>query len=136
MSNLIKAHPSALSCLEVREERYGPPLFAAMATGSKKAFQAFAEALHRGQVTGSRPYKTYSQYCEDKNNPIYLGRDFKFSKRRDVLSYLAELGNEIILALVLGLWKANIDSKDKNGRTPLCWAAKNGHEAVVKLPKN
>ncbi|MCJ1396679.1 hypothetical protein MMC18_009571, partial [Xylographa bjoerkii] len=133
MSNLIKAHPSALSCLEVEEERYGPPLFAAMATGSKEAFQAFAEALHRGQVTGSRPYETYSQYFENKNNPIYLGRDFNFSKRRDVLSYLAELGNEIILALVLGLWKANIDSKDYNGRTPLSWAAASGHEAVVKL---
>ncbi|MCJ1288448.1 hypothetical protein MMC26_007806, partial [Xylographa opegraphella] len=133
MSNLIKARPSALSCLEVGEERYGPPLFAAMATGSKEAVQAFAEALHRDQVTGSRPYETYSQYCEDKNNSTYLGREFKFSKRRDVISYLAELGNEIILALVLGSWKASIDSKDKNGQTPLSWAAANRHEAVIKL---
>jgi ankyrin repeat protein len=27
----------------------------------------------------------------------------------------------------------DVNAKDKNGRTPLSWAAQNGHEAVVKL---
>ncbi|EUC28839.1 hypothetical protein COCCADRAFT_108091, partial [Bipolaris zeicola 26-R-13] len=40
LSSLIRAHPSAISCLEVGKERYGPPLFAAMATGSWEALQA------------------------------------------------------------------------------------------------
>ena len=30
----------------------------------------------------------------------------------------------------------NVDSKDQSGRTPLRWAAQNGHEAVVKLLLN
>jgi ankyrin repeat protein len=28
---------------------------------------------------------------------------------------------------------ADVDFKDDDGRTPLSWAARNGHEAVVKL---
>jgi ankyrin repeat protein len=28
---------------------------------------------------------------------------------------------------------ADVDSKDMGGRTPLSWAARNGHEAVVTL---
>jgi len=28
---------------------------------------------------------------------------------------------------------ADVDSKDSCGRTPLSWAAENGHEVVVKL---
>ena len=27
----------------------------------------------------------------------------------------------------------DLDSKDSNGQTPLSWAAKSGHKAVVKL---
>ncbi|PVH72419.1 hypothetical protein DL98DRAFT_397103, partial [Cadophora sp. DSE1049] len=29
--------------------------------------------------------------------------------------------------------KVEADSKDKYGQTPLSWAARNGHEAVIKL---
>lgn len=43
MLNLIRVHPSNLSYLEVEEERYGLPLFAALATGSKEAVQTFIE---------------------------------------------------------------------------------------------
>jgi ankyrin repeat domain-containing protein 50 len=36
--------------------------------------------------------------------------------------------------LLLETGKVDVDSKDtNNGRTPLWWAAENGHEAVVKL---
>ena len=43
--NLVRAHPSILSCLELENERYGPPFFAALATGSKEAIRAFIEAF-------------------------------------------------------------------------------------------
>ena len=51
---------------------------------------------------------------------------------RGVLSYVADLGDEVILAF---LNSANIDAdlKDQQGRTPLSRAAEKGHEGVVKL---
>ncbi|KOC12912.1 ankyrin repeat-containing protein [Aspergillus flavus AF70] len=44
----------------------------------------------------------------------------------------ARKGNEAIVTLLLEN-KADIESKDRLGQTPLSWAAENGHEAVVRL---
>jgi ankyrin repeat protein len=38
-----------------------------------------------------------------------------------------------VVKLLLATDRVDPDSKDSNGRTPLWWAAGNGHEAVVKL---
>jgi ankyrin repeat protein len=50
------------------------------------------------------------------------------------LSRAAQKGYEaIIVKLLLATEGIDVDLKDKYGRTPLLWAAANGHEAVVKL---
>ncbi|KAH0536252.1 hypothetical protein FGG08_006859 [Glutinoglossum americanum] len=133
MSNLIRGHPSILSYLEVENERYGPPLFAALATGSKEVVRAFVEARILDRSPGSWLHGLYNQHYQDNGSQHRFGRDFIFSKRRTVLSYLAELGDEIIFALALEADQVKVDSGDKGGRTPLSWAAEKGHEAVVKL---
>ena len=133
MSNLIRAHPSILSCFEVEKERYGPPIFAALATGSEEAVRTFVEAHAVDQPPGSWLHKQCSQYCQDEGSQGKFGRDFKFSNRRTILSYLAELGDKVIFALVLKTGKFMPDSEDKDGHTPFWHAAINGHEAVVKL---
>jgi ankyrin repeat protein len=38
-----------------------------------------------------------------------------------------------VVKLLLEKDGVDLDSKDEDGRTPLSWAAKNGHEAVMKL---
>jgi ankyrin repeat protein len=45
----------------------------------------------------------------------------------------AGFGLEKILEILLKGNDINADSKDSDSRTPLSWAAENGHEAVVKL---
>ncbi|KAF1967249.1 HET-domain-containing protein, partial [Bimuria novae-zelandiae CBS 107.79] len=132
MSSLIRAYPSAVSCFEVGQERYGPPLFAALATRSKEALQAFVDVLSTDQLTGSSPNEIHPQ-CRENRGDEYLERSFQFSKQRSVLSYLAELGNEVIVKLLLDTGKVDVDAKDKDGQTPLWRAAWNGKEAVVKL---
>ncbi|KAK1751198.1 hypothetical protein QBC47DRAFT_464378 [Echria macrotheca] len=49
------------------------------------------------------------------------------------LSYVVEHGDEPAVRLLLATGKADIESKDELGRTPLSRAAQNGHVAVVKL---
>jgi ankyrin repeat protein len=132
LSSLIRAYPSAISCLEVGDERYGPPLFAALATRSEEAFHAFVAAISKDQLPGSSFDEVQAHCYKDRGDQI-LGRNFQFSNRRSVLSYLAELGNEAIVKWLLSTGKFNVDAKEKNGQTPLSRAAENGHEAVVKL---
>ncbi|MCJ1440785.1 MAG: hypothetical protein MMC23_001271 [Stictis urceolatum] len=133
MSNLIEIHPSALSFLEVEDERYGLPLFASLAASSRDAVRAFLKVCVANQSPSSQLYELCSQPFQDGRRPVNFGRDFKFSKRRTILEYLAELGDETILTLLLKTGKVEVDSKDKQGRTPLLWAAQNRYEAVVKL---
>ena len=66
MSNLIRVHPSIFSCLKVEKERYGPPLFAALATGSKEAVQTFVEVYIATQSPESLLYNLCSQYRHNK----------------------------------------------------------------------
>lgn len=133
MSNLIRIHPSNLSYLEVEGERYGPPLFAALATGGEETVRTFVETYATNLSRGSWLHKLCSQYCQSKGSRRGFGRGFWFSGQRTVLSYLAELGDEVLFALALEIGKFIPDLKDEDGRTPLYYAAANGHSAVVKL---
>ena len=133
MSNLIRVHPSNLSCFEVENERYGLPLFAALATGSDEAVRTFLETQAEIQPQTSPLHSLCKQYYQDGNKRTNFGRDFTFSPHRGVLSYVAEHGDETLLAFLLSQGKYMLDSKDKSGRTPLSWAAEKGNEPMVKL---
>ncbi|KAF2809070.1 uncharacterized protein BDZ99DRAFT_445047 [Mytilinidion resinicola] len=133
MSNLIKVHPSILSWLEVGNERYGPPLFAALATGSEEAVITFLQAHILNQPPGTRLHNLYGQYLQDEGRQGKFKRDFKFSNRRTVPSYLAEHGDKVLLAFLFETGEVDVNFKDQDGRTPLSRAAGKGHDVVVKL---
>jgi hypothetical protein len=72
--------------------------------------------------------KAYSVWCE-----IYWKDEFEdnpeFSTGLIVASYF---GHSAVVRLLLDKG-ADLESKDKEGQTPLSWAARNGNGAVVKL---
>ena len=134
MVNLIRIHPSRLSYCEVEDERYGLPLFAALAVGSKDAVQTFMELEMDQHPQTSKLRKIYSSYRYDESKQAASERELKFSKRRTMLSYLAELGDDILWAFLLDSRKVSVaDTKDKNGRSPLSWAAEKGYIAIINL---
>ncbi|KAJ3545042.1 hypothetical protein NM208_g2710 [Fusarium decemcellulare] len=135
LANLIAIHPSNLSCFEVEVERYGPPLLAALSTGSREAVYALLKAQAKTQPLISPLHTLCEQYFRDGNRQSDIGRDFNFSQHRGILSHLAEAGEEIIIAFVfaLGEHSADIKPRDKNQGTPLIYATKKGYETIVRM---
>lgn len=133
LSNLIRIHPTVLSCFEEEDERYGLPFFAALATGSMEAVRAFLKAHAETQPPKSQLHDLCDKFYQDRTRPPIFGRDFKFSKSRTPLTYLAELGNDLLFSSLLETGEVMPDRKDMAGRTPLSWAADRGHEAVASL---
>ncbi|KAF1994409.1 hypothetical protein P154DRAFT_527092, partial [Amniculicola lignicola CBS 123094] len=67
----------------------------------------------------------------------YRGYSQRFPQATTGLHLSARLGLVLLSRLIFTAdcedFPIDVDSKDKYGRTPLSWAAENGHEAVVKL---
>jgi hypothetical protein len=132
MSNLIRRHPQNLLYLDAGKERYGVPLFAAIATGSDEAFRTFLDVEMENQTQSNSLHECYNRLRQDKSTWLKLGRNFKFSLRRSLFSYLMELDDETLLFFLLKIRKV-IAKGDEDGRTPLSLAAEKGYEAVVQL---
>jgi hypothetical protein len=134
VGNLIRGHPSNLLWFKVEHERYRPPIFAALATNSDKAVEAFLNAQARTKPLTSPLHSLCEQYYQNENKQTNFGRDFTFSQQRGILSHLAEQGDKvIIIASLLASDKLDTNSTDSSGRTPLSWVAGRGHEVAVKL---
>ena len=137
LANLITIHPRKESCFDVvPKARYGPPIFAALATGSTEAVRALLEAEVQAQPVESQC--RLREHCKlvfenQKQLGNLGGSSFKFARGKGVLGHLAEHGHEAIVKLLLATGNIDVDVKGNYGRMPLSYAAGNGHEAVVKL---
>jgi ankyrin repeat protein len=134
LGDLIRIHPQNASCFDDGGERYGPPILAALATGSHQAVQAMLDSLQaRAQFPDPPPRDLWAQYREDEEKRTELGRTFTFSRRRGILSYIQGPGYEAILLAYLSLGQVEINAADATGRTLLSWAAMYGHDTVMRL---
>ena len=134
LASLIAIHPRNGSCFDVvPEARYGPPIFAALATESDDAIRALLEAEAQAQPAKSQ--FCLRELCElffkNREKSTTLGFDFKFSKRTGVFHYLAEHGHDVLLA-ILPLVSGCVDLTFQ-GRTALSYAAGLGHTDTVNL---
>ncbi|KAL5331220.1 hypothetical protein ACEPPN_000749 [Leptodophora sp. 'Broadleaf-Isolate-01'] len=131
MAALIRVHPSKRSCFDVEDERYGPPIFAALATGSNEAVKSFVEVYLEMLPQGSPLRDLCNRFSHNRNKCIKIGRNFTFSRKRSVLSYVAEQEDETFLAFFIVMGQTNAEYR--NERSPLSYAAERGQEAVVRL---
>jgi ankyrin repeat protein len=105
--------------IHVSGERYGYPLFAALANGNKDVVAAVLKS----------PSSACSEVDTDGLN---YRKDLKQYAKRTPLSWAAQEGRINIIKLLLQT-ETSLDDMDAKGRTPLSRAAENGHEAVAEL---
>jgi ankyrin repeat protein len=133
LKNLIRVSPSVLGCLQVGDERYGPPIFASAVCKSVDATQLFVEALR----SHSLPADPINQLFvpQDNEQDIYQkpSRAFTYHRQRNILLNAVELGNTMVFASILDISRDLVNMADFRGRTPLWYAAKYGCVAMVKL---
>lgn len=133
MPNLVRILPSDPSCFKVEDERYGLPIFAAWAHDNDEVIQVFLSKQVEKFPPTSPLHEIYNQYLHDSRRGGGFGRDFTYNKRRGVVSYLAQYGDERLLRFLLETKDYDLDGVDNYHRSPLWWAATHGHEAMVQL---
>jgi hypothetical protein len=133
LAHLIRIHSQIASCFDVGEERYGPPIFAARATGSYEAVQVTLKSLQaRAKHLDPAFQDLWTLYYQSKDEQTDFGRSFTFSRQKGIFSYLQQRGDEALFLAWILSGVTDINAEDKHGRTPLLRAAGNGHEAVVQ----
>lgn len=132
-AHLLRIHPQATSCfdIELEDERYGTPIFAALATGSREAVWAFLRKRAETMPSDSPFHNLWEEYCQDRSRRTRLSSSFVFSRRKGVLSYLVKEDEALFSSFLLA-----------NGIHPKAWvtgdenilslASRGGHATVVK----
>ncbi|KAL8378532.1 hypothetical protein RB599_008374 [Gaeumannomyces hyphopodioides] len=131
LAALVRIHPLRHTGFDVGTQRYGPPIFAAVAMNGNDAVRELLKAQEE-RFPDSSPLQGLSQqYRPIQNGSIVRSFEFQHKRNQPVFPYLVQHGNDILLKVFLST--ASGDLADVYGKTPLRWAAQNGHEAVVKL---
>ncbi|KAI1748715.1 hypothetical protein F4782DRAFT_345485 [Xylaria castorea] len=131
MAALIRAQPTRQSCFEVEGERYGLPVLAASATKSSEAIQTMLE-LEAKRLSDTSLEKLNSVMPPNLDISYASGRNFKFTKRRDLLHQLVEYGNEKASLFFLGVEGCDIHAKNSQGTPILVTAVEKGFDVLVE----
>ncbi|KAI1374414.1 hypothetical protein F4677DRAFT_455428 [Hypoxylon crocopeplum] len=163
MPNLIRILDSAQSCFTVEDDRYGTPIFAALATQSNEAIHTLIDMQASSKTRGFAIQDLHERFSDRKGDTSPYNRTFTFSRRNAILEHIIEKEDEATLAFYLSTKEdsmgytalslavtygseilirslldrgADIKACNYSGRTPLHQAALLGHEDIVRLLLN
>jgi ankyrin repeat protein len=130
---LIRINPNKCDCFVVEDERYGPPIFAALACGNREAVTAMLEVQER--LHGEDCARAKDWESTGKDTLTSFSREFCFSRQTGVFGYLKKIDDPVLMGFALGSSAADLDSKIKiTGRTTtlLHIAVDVGNKAAVR----
>ncbi|PSN73262.1 ankyrin [Corynespora cassiicola Philippines] len=100
LPNLIHTYDPAIESMFEVQGRYGPPLFAALATGSKDALQALLEIAITKLAPESEVRKLLAHYHRTEKSERTFRRSFEYRRNRQLYSYLIEAADTTMLTLM------------------------------------
>lgn len=130
--HLLQISPTIHTCMEVGSEKYGPPLLAAVAARSKRAFAVFLDALGLNEQDKSRAIHLYDVNHRSKQ-PLFH-QNFEFSyETKDIFWYLTDFGSDALLAHALETISIRDYSRDPSLQSLVFRAVQRGHTDIVRL---
>ncbi|KAK6598120.1 hypothetical protein H4I96_09072 [Botrytis cinerea] len=135
LASLIRICPRKNSCFDVEEQRYGPSIFAALATESHEAVHALLDIELETYPSDSLVHGLWKQHCLNGIKSINIGRSFTYSRKRDVRSYLSDNDLEIPLIIILGSEKyiGKLDEGIEGGENLLFRATVRAQDIVARF---
>ncbi|KAJ5065314.1 ankyrin repeat protein [Bipolaris maydis] len=132
-ANLIKSHIPLDKVLDVTEERYGCPLFAAIALGNGAAIRVLLTAIEPASPgTGTNCQQLESDTIVAA--PIQGShRDFVYARGKSFLSNAIRICPEQAMKRLLKSPACNLESPSSDTEQILLEASSRGYESVVKL---
>ncbi|KAF4953595.1 hypothetical protein FGADI_5931 [Fusarium gaditjirri] len=135
--SLINSHKGSQSCFDIEDERYGAPILAAVATGSRPTVWRLLRRETRDEPETSRLHSLCNEYELEKERKHDIGRNFKFSKKWGLLYYVLQDGDPIVASFAIASSQAHtfFDFRTPRGETPLSIAIRHSLDvsATVEL---
>ena len=131
----IYSSSSGQTCLDIEEDRFGTPLFAARATKSDEAALALMRSVAEAQPLATKLGEIFEMFLQHMVlNTSSWTRKFRFSRKMSLSSQALANSDSIIALFILSSSRTEDENKtDVDGRVLLSWAAAQGKEAVVKF---
>ncbi|KAK8000963.1 hypothetical protein PG991_013185 [Apiospora marii] len=130
---LISSQNIDRSCFDVESEKYGTPLFAAIANRSINACRAIMGREIARQVPSQRPWNLDLSKSPNDACLQFFNRNFQFTEHGHIIFYLARAGDSQLLSIFCATQSFDINAFDPLGKTALSYAVEHGHLEVVEV---
>ncbi|KAF5973633.1 ankyrin protein 3 [Fusarium bulbicola] len=131
--SLIRSHQGSQSCFDIEDERYGAPILAAMATGSRPTVWRLLKREIRDEPETSRLHSLCHEYDVAKLRKHHIGRSFTFNPKSGLIYYIL-LDDELTVAsfaIASSEPYTHIDFRTPGGETPFAVASQHCHDDVA-----
>ncbi|KAG4274876.1 hypothetical protein FPRO04_08884 [Fusarium proliferatum] len=131
--SLIESHLGSQSCFDIENERYGAPILAAMATGSRPTVWTLLKRETRDEPATSRLQSLFHEYDVAKIGEHRIGRKFTFNPKWGLIYYILQDDDLIVASFAIASSKAYIypDFQTPRGETLFSVAIQHCHDVLA-----